>query len=190
LRAVEVRHSRRADLAVLDYISDQVCLFYGKPAVYGIVSKPHGVRVGINIYLNGFIPDENIRFRDYQIRFHLSPSPNEWRSSDIMMQWPNFKRSMGDFTLDAKPGSIYRGQVIGIVGANGDRQDDVREDHSRHNAADGGQHPPDRSPDKLQAAVCGAPRPQSPCGEILSSIDPSILADQFLQDDGVRPRWI
>jgi len=86
------------DLAVLDYISDQVCLFYGKPAVYGIVSKPHGVRSGINIYLNGFIPDENIRFRDYQIRFHLSPSPNEWRSSDIMMQWPNFKKSMGDFT--------------------------------------------------------------------------------------------
>ncbi|MDO8055703.1 MAG: ATP-binding cassette domain-containing protein, partial [Candidatus Hermodarchaeota archaeon] len=40
------------DLAVADYISDYVCIFYGEPGVYGIVSNPHGVREGINIYLN------------------------------------------------------------------------------------------------------------------------------------------
>ncbi|MEM4650056.1 MAG: ribosome biogenesis/translation initiation ATPase RLI, partial [Candidatus Bathyarchaeia archaeon] len=38
------------DLAMLDYLSDQVCILYGEPGVYGIVSHPHGVRVGINIY--------------------------------------------------------------------------------------------------------------------------------------------
>jgi len=52
------------DLAVLDYLSDYVCLFYGEPSVYGVVCHPQSVRVGINIYFNGYIPDENVRFRD------------------------------------------------------------------------------------------------------------------------------
>ena len=107
------------DLAVLDYISDNVCLFYGKPAVYGIVSKPHGVRVGINIYISGYIPDENIRFRTYPIKFHLSPTPKEWRSEQILLNWPAFKKVLGDFELEAGAGEIHRGEVVGIVGANG-----------------------------------------------------------------------
>ena len=49
------------DLAILDYLSDHICVFYGTPGVYGVVSNVHGVRVGINIYLQGFIPDENIQ---------------------------------------------------------------------------------------------------------------------------------
>jgi ATP-binding cassette subfamily E protein 1 len=107
------------DLAVLDYISDHVCLFYGKPGVYGIVSKPHGVRVGINIYINGYIPDENIRFRDYGIKFHLSPVPKEWRSEEVLLKWPRFKKVLDSFVLEAMPGEIHRGEVVGIVGANG-----------------------------------------------------------------------
>jgi ATP-binding cassette subfamily E protein 1 len=107
------------DLAVLDYISDQIALFYGNPGVYGIVSKPHGVRVGINIYINGYIPDENVRFRPYAIKFHLSPAPTEWRSEDMLLKWPNFTKVLGDFTLKVKTGEIHRGEVVGIVGANG-----------------------------------------------------------------------
>jgi ATP-binding cassette subfamily E protein 1 len=51
------------DLAIIDYLSDQICVFYGEPGVYGVVSHTHGVRTGINIYLQGYIPDENIMFR-------------------------------------------------------------------------------------------------------------------------------
>lgn len=107
------------DLAVLDYLSDHVCLFYGKAGVYGIVSKPHGVRVGINLYISGYIPDENIRFRPFPIKFNLSPVPSEWRSEDILIKWPPFKKSLGEFKLSALPGSIHKGEVVGIVGANG-----------------------------------------------------------------------
>ncbi|MCW4054983.1 MAG: ribosome biogenesis/translation initiation ATPase RLI, partial [Candidatus Bathyarchaeota archaeon] len=57
------------DLAIIDYLSDQICVFYGQPSVYGVVSHVHGVRTGINIYLQGFIPDENIRFRKEAIMF-------------------------------------------------------------------------------------------------------------------------
>ena len=30
------------DLAIIDYLSDQICLFYGEPSVYGVVSHVHG----------------------------------------------------------------------------------------------------------------------------------------------------
>lgn len=107
------------DLAVLDYLSDHVCLFYGKAGVYGIVSKPHGVRAGINLYISGYIPDENIRFRQYPIKFNLSPVPSEWRSEDVLVKWPPFKKCLGAFRLSALPGLIHKGEVVGIVGANG-----------------------------------------------------------------------
>ena len=57
------------DLAIIDYLSDQICFFYGEPGVYGVVSHVHGSRTGINIYLQGYIPDENIMFRKGSNRF-------------------------------------------------------------------------------------------------------------------------
>ncbi len=51
------------DLSILDYLSDFICMLYGQPGVYGVVTKPSGVREGINIFLSGFIPSENMRFR-------------------------------------------------------------------------------------------------------------------------------
>ena len=35
---------------------------------------PSGVREGINIFLDGFIPTENMRFRDTQLSFKGAPS--------------------------------------------------------------------------------------------------------------------
>ena len=61
------------DLAIIDYLSDQICVFYGEPGVYGVVSHVHGVRTGINIYLQGYIPDENIMFRKESIVFQERP---------------------------------------------------------------------------------------------------------------------
>jgi ATP-binding cassette, sub-family E, member 1 len=52
------------DLSVLDYLSDFICVLYGKPAVYGVVTLPASVREGINIFLDGNIPTENLRFRE------------------------------------------------------------------------------------------------------------------------------
>jgi ATP-binding cassette subfamily E protein 1 len=51
------------DLAVLDYLSDFICVLYGMPGAYGVVTMPFSVREGINIFLAGFIPTENLRFR-------------------------------------------------------------------------------------------------------------------------------
>src|SRR5262245_3615920 len=36
------------DLSVLDYLSDYICVLYGVPSVYGVVTFPSSVREGIN----------------------------------------------------------------------------------------------------------------------------------------------
>jgi len=39
------------DLSILDYLSDFVCVLYGTPGGYGVVTMPFSVREGINIFL-------------------------------------------------------------------------------------------------------------------------------------------
>lgn len=41
------------DLSVLDYLSDFICVLYGMPGAYGVVTLPFSVREGINIFLDG-----------------------------------------------------------------------------------------------------------------------------------------
>jgi len=59
------------DLSILDYLSNFVCCLYGDPGAYGIVTMPSGVREGINIFLDGYIPTENVRFRDEELTFKV-----------------------------------------------------------------------------------------------------------------------
>ena len=57
------------DLAILDYLSDFICCLYGTPDAYGVVTFPMSVRQGINVFLKGEIPSENMRFRDEELTF-------------------------------------------------------------------------------------------------------------------------
>jgi ATP-binding cassette subfamily E protein 1 len=107
------------DLAMLDYLSDQICIFYGDPGVYGVVSHVHGVRVGINIYLEGYIPDENVRFRNEPIIFHVKPPVAGLTAGEILLKWTEIKKSFGDFEFQSSPGQVRRGEVVGIFGPNG-----------------------------------------------------------------------
>lgn len=107
------------DLAVLDYLSDQICMLYGEPAVYGIVSYVHGVKVGINIYLNGYLPDENVRFRDKPMKFHVKPPITTWSTDDVVLRWNEMGKSYDGFKLRVEPGEMHRGEVVGILGPNG-----------------------------------------------------------------------
>jgi ATP-binding cassette subfamily E protein 1 len=107
------------DLAILDYLSDQICVFYGSPGVYGIVSHVHAVRTGINIYLEGFVPDENVRFRKEPILFHVKPPSAGWTASETLLTWSGMTKSFGDFNLSVAPGEAKEGEVIGILGPNG-----------------------------------------------------------------------
>lgn len=37
------------DLSVLDYLSDFICVLYGTPGAYGVVTLPFTVREGLSI---------------------------------------------------------------------------------------------------------------------------------------------
>ena len=108
------------DLAIIDYLSDQICVFYGEPSVYGVVSHVHGVRTGINIYLQGYIPDENIMFRTESIVFHEKPpTASTTIGTEILLKWGPIEKTFNGFKLTAEPGEIRRGEIIGILGPNG-----------------------------------------------------------------------
>lgn len=107
------------DLAIIDYLSDQICVFYGEPGVYGIVSNVHGVRTGINIYLQGYIPDENVRFRKEAILFHEKPPSTGAGSSEIFLGWDEMEKTFEGFKLAIRAGEIKKGDIIGILGPNG-----------------------------------------------------------------------
>lgn len=107
------------DLAIIDYLSDQICIFYGEPGVYGIVSHVHGVRTGINIYLQGFIPDENVRFRREAIIFHEKPPTISPDAGEAFLKWGSMEKTYKGFKLTVNPGWIRKGEIIGILGPNG-----------------------------------------------------------------------
>ncbi len=108
------------DLAILDYLSDYISLLYGIPGAYGIISHPQGVRVGINIYLNGYIKDENVRIRNEPIRFHERPPiDSSFDSGVIVLSYEDLEKTLGDFHLTVDGSEIHAGEIIGILGANG-----------------------------------------------------------------------
>jgi ATP-binding cassette subfamily E protein 1 len=107
------------DLAIIDYLSDQICVFYGEAGVYGVVSHVHGVRTGINIYLQGYIPDENMMFRKEAIIFHEKPPPTSTSGTEPLLKWSRMEKTLGNFKLVTEPGDIHRGEIVGILGPNG-----------------------------------------------------------------------
>jgi len=108
------------DLAIIDYLSDQICVFYGEPGVYGVVSHVHGVRTGINIYLQGYIPDENIMFRKESIVFHEKPPTNAGVNVGApLLTWDRMEKTFKGFKLALDAGEIRSGEIIGILGPNG-----------------------------------------------------------------------
>ena len=94
-------------------------MFYGEPGVYGVVSNVHGVRTGINIYLQGYIPDENVRFRKEAIIFHEKPPTVSSGAGETLLAWNQIEKTYEGFKLIAHSGEVKRGEVIGILGANG-----------------------------------------------------------------------
>jgi len=105
------------DLALFDYLSDYVYVFYGQENAYGIASGLKNTRSGINEYLAGFLREENVRFRDNEIKFQDSAFMGE-RPGDVKITYPALARTFLGFKFSAEPGSIRKGEVVGIVGPN------------------------------------------------------------------------
>ena len=107
------------DLIILDYIADLVHLMYGKENCYGIVSGVKPVKNGINVYLSGYIKEENIRFRDSKIKFAEKPPVKKKHVKEAITSWHNVEKKLGNFALKANQGTIHRNEITGILGENG-----------------------------------------------------------------------
>lgn len=129
------------DLCVMDYVSDVICCMYGQAACFGCVSKPMTVGNGINNFLAGTLPTENVRFRKKPLQFQAhamqDEHPQEGKASDSpgisrgRIQYPAAQlrlepapeaarpRKSSTFALDIEPGSYESGRIIGLLGQNG-----------------------------------------------------------------------
>ncbi len=108
------------DLSVLDYLSDFICVLYGMPSAYGVVTLPFSVREGINVFLDGKIPTENLRFRDESLTFRLAETADDTANDKFRKyEYPDMSKTMGDFHLDVSAGSFTDSEIIVMLGQNG-----------------------------------------------------------------------
>jgi len=106
------------DLAALDAISDYVHILYGEPGAYGVVSQLRGVRVGINTYINGFLKEENVRFRKQPIVFEVRPPSSEVDTEELT-EYSDLKKSYKEFSLNVESGIVHHDEIITAFGPNG-----------------------------------------------------------------------
>jgi len=109
------------DLSVLDYLSDFICCLYGVPGAYGVVTMPSSVREGINIFLDGFVPSENLRFRDSSLVFKVSETAEAEEDIKKMCRYGygNMKKQLGKFELNVHAGEFTDSEIVVMLGENG-----------------------------------------------------------------------
>jgi ATP-binding cassette subfamily E protein 1 len=108
------------DLSVLDYLSDFCCILYGSPGIYGVVTMPFSVREGINIFLDGFVPTENLRFRETVLTFKVAETGDDEEIKRLYnYTYPSMKKCLGDFELNVQGGSFTDSEIIVLLGENG-----------------------------------------------------------------------
>jgi ATP-binding cassette subfamily E protein 1 len=104
------------DLAVLDFLCENVHIMYGTEGAYGVVTFPRAVRYSINTYLSGYLKEENIRFGE-KIEFFANP-PKPQQGLQILVSYDNLTKEFEDFTLEIEKGIIRSAEIVGIVGPN------------------------------------------------------------------------
>jgi len=108
------------DLSVLDYLSDFICCLYGTPGAYGVVTMPFTVREGINIFLDGFVPTENLRFREESLTFKVSESAEDEEVKRMRRySYPDMEKTLKSFHLTVHEGQFTDSEIIVMLGENG-----------------------------------------------------------------------
>ncbi len=107
------------DLTLLDFLSDYIEVLYGEPAAYGIVSNILSTKVGINVFLDGYLPNENVRFRDKKFSFDVSSSStDQFQEGSEVIAYPRLEKNYSSFSVAIEAGIVRKGEILGIMGAN------------------------------------------------------------------------
>jgi ATP-binding cassette subfamily E protein 1 len=173
--------------------------------MYGVVTMPYSVRegvvashahvllfshthtmlAGINIFLDGFIPTENLRFREESLTFKMVETAEELLAEKTRhYSYPPMTKTLGGFKLTVQGGSFTDSEIIVMLGENGTGKTTF----VRLLAGD----TPDQEADKQTLAVSLKPQTISPkyAGTVrmllLKQIKASFMHSQF-QSDVLKP---
>lgn len=105
------------DISLLSYLCKQSYLMFGEPGAYGIVSQVYATDRAINMFMEGFIAPENMKFRSEAIAYkHYA---EETHKNELMVLMAA-KIGRGDFSVE-NPNAIVinEGEIVGIAGKNG-----------------------------------------------------------------------
>jgi ATP-binding cassette subfamily E protein 1 len=73
--------------------------------------------LAILTYLNGYLKEENVRFRGYPIKFEVKSPKESWLSAPLV-EYGNMSKRFRNFKLEVKGGRIKKGEVVGVLGPN------------------------------------------------------------------------
>jgi ATP-binding cassette subfamily E protein 1 len=106
------------DLVILDFITDYLNVMYGHEGVYGIVSGMKSSREGLNSFLDGYLKEENMRFRDHPIKFEKTQERKVSKPIPLL-SWNTIAKKLGNFQLQTESGTLHKNEIVGILGENG-----------------------------------------------------------------------
>lgn len=77
-------------------------------------------RSGINIFLDGFIPTENLRFREESLSFKMVENAEEIALDKTRhYSYPAMSKTLGGFKITVEAGSFTDSEIIVMLGENG-----------------------------------------------------------------------
>jgi ATP-binding cassette subfamily E protein 1 len=108
------------DLATLDLIASGIHIFYGEPGGYGMVSDTLSTKEGINNYLDGYLPSQNVRFRKESIEFDRTKR-SQVEQHNTVLEFPEMSKDFGEgeFELETESGELHSEEILAIFGENG-----------------------------------------------------------------------
>lgn len=76
--------------------------------------------LGINIFLDGFVPTENLRFREESLSFKMVENAEENIITQTMhYKYPSMTKTLGGFKLTVEGGEFSDSEIIVMLGENG-----------------------------------------------------------------------
>ena len=92
------------DLTLLDFLSDYIEVLYGEPTAYGIVSNILSTKIGINVFLDGYLPNENVRFREKKFSMDVSSSSTDiFQEGTEIVNYPKLEKKFDSFSVSIEP---------------------------------------------------------------------------------------
>jgi len=112
------------DLSILEFLADCVHIIHGEPGAFGIVATLSKASEAINNYFDGYIPADNMRFRDEPYKLNdiiLDDLDNQLATTNLgNITYESCKIELDNFILNTKNIHINNTtNIIVILGKNG-----------------------------------------------------------------------